>query len=73
MYTLIHQATLGTSAISSPDGSIVNANGSVQAWFGAAAQANAGEGAVSVLIRTYTQVMKSRNAEVTLFSANRAP
>jgi Ca2+-binding RTX toxin-like protein len=50
MYRLIYEAVQGASAV---NGS--SADGAVQAWFGAAAEANSGVGAASTLIRNYTQ------------------
>ena len=50
MYRLIYEAVQDPSAI---NGS--SADGAVQAWFGAAAEANSGVGAASTLIRNYTQ------------------
>ncbi|MBL4645713.1 MAG: hypothetical protein JKY99_04565, partial [Rhizobiales bacterium] len=42
--------------IQEPDAFGTNVEGNVQAWFGAAADANRGVGGASTLIRTYTEV-----------------
>jgi Ca2+-binding RTX toxin-like protein len=55
MYQLIYDALLGESAVPDDNGNLVLAEGNVQAWFGAAVEANRGEGAASTLIRVYTQ------------------
>ncbi len=55
MYELVYDALLGQSALPDASGNPVLAEGNVQAWFGAAVEANRGEGASSTLIRVYTQ------------------
>ena len=54
MYQLIYEALQGESARTADDGSVVLADGNLQAWFGAAVETNSRVGAASTLIRNYT-------------------